>query len=124
MAEQLIKPKLYRPLQMSIRPGDHSQAVYREYPPVRVLQNYVYCYWMIRTAEDSEPFLYHIMTDGCVDLLLNCSGGEPLKLAGTAERSGIVSIKAQTEYFGIRFFPGCIHYFLRVPAKEIVNQFL
>lgn len=123
MAGQSNKPKLYRPLQMAIRPSDHSEAVYMEYPPARVLQNYVYCYWTIRTKEqDSEPFLYHIMTDGCVDLLLNCSNGNPLILAGTAERSGSVAIKAQTEYFGIRFFPGCIHYFLQVSAKEIANQ--
>ena len=115
--------KLYRPLQMAIRPSDHSEVVYREYPPARVLQNFVYCYWMIQTkVQDSGPFLYHIMADGCVDLLLNCSNGDPLKLAGTAERSGFVAIKAQTEYFGIRFFPGCIHYFLRISAKEIANQ--
>ncbi len=108
---------------MAIRPSDHSKAVYSEYPPFRALQNYVYCYWMIQTkAEDSEPFLYHIMTDGCVDLLLNCSSGDPLILAGTAEKSGSVEIKAGTEYFGIRFFPGCIHYFFQVTAKEIANQ--
>lgn len=123
MAAQLIKPKLYRPLQMAIRPTDHSEAVYMEFAPVRVLQNYVYCYWMIQTkVQDSGPFLYHIMADGCVDLLLNCSNSEPLKLAGTAEKSGFVAIKAQTEYFGIRFFPGCIHYFLKVSAKEVANQ--
>lgn len=123
MTEPLKKPKIYQPLQASIRPGDHSAAVYREYLPVRALQPYVYCYWMIRTtAGNSEPLLYHIMTDGCVDLLLNCSSGEPLILAGTAEKSGAVAITAGTEYFGIRFFPGCVHYFFQVSAKEIANQ--
>ena len=123
MTDQLIKQKLYLPLQMAIRPSDHSEAVYREYPPVRALQNHVYCYWTIQTkAQNSEPFLYHIMTDGCIDLLLNCSSDDPLILAGTAGKSGSVAIKAETEYFGIRFFPGCIHYFLQVSAKEIANQ--
>ena len=123
MTGQLIKQILYRPMQLAIRPSDYSKAVYREYQPVRALQNYVCCYWMIQTkALDSEPFLYHIMTDGCVDLLLNCSSEDPLILAGTVEKAGFVAIKAQTQYFGIRFFPGCIHYFLPVSAKEIANQ--
>ncbi len=122
-ADQLIKQKLYRPLQMAIRPSDQSEAIYREYPPVKALQNYVYCYWMIQTkAQGSKPFLYHIMTDGCVDLLLNCSNEDPLILAGTAEKAGFVAINEQTEYFGIRFFPGCIHYFFQISAKEIANQ--
>ncbi|MCP4158929.1 MAG: AraC family transcriptional regulator [Deltaproteobacteria bacterium] len=123
MINQFIKQKLYQPLQMSIRPSEHLKAVYREYIPVHPLQNYVYCYWMIQTKKhDSEPFLYRIMTDGCVDLLLNCSNEDPLILAGTAEKADSVSIKEHTEYFGIRFFPGCIHYFFQVSAKEIANQ--
>ncbi len=123
MTDKLLKHKLYRPLQIAIRPGDYSNAVYREYQPARALQNYVYCYWMIQAkAQISKPFLYCIMADGCVDLFLNCSNEDPLVLAGLVDKANCVSINEHTEYFGIRFFPGCMHYFFQVSAKEIANQ--
>lgn len=74
MTDKLLKHKLYRPIQVAIRPSDYSKIVYREYPPARALQNYVYCYWTAQAkAQNSKPFLYRIMVDGCIDLMLNCS---------------------------------------------------
>jgi hypothetical protein len=122
MTDQLLTHKLYRPLQVAIRPSDYSEVLYSEYSPTQALQNYVYCYYMVQTKALSKPFLYQIMADGCVDLFLNCSNEEPLTVAGLVEKANAVSINENTEYFGIRFFPGCIHYFFQISAKEIANQ--
>jgi hypothetical protein len=125
MTKKLLNHKLYRPLQIAIRPNDYSKANYREYPPAQALQNYVSCYWMIQAkAQISNPFLHCIMADGCVDLILNCSNEDPLEIAGLVEKANFVSINGHTEYFGIRFFPGCMHSFFQVSAKEIANQMI
>jgi hypothetical protein len=123
MADQLLKHSLYRPLQVAISPCDYSKADYREYPPPQALQHYVYCYWTVKTkAKTSNPLNYRIMADGCVDLLLNCSNEDPLVLAGLVEKANPVLINEHAEYFGIRFYPCCMHYFFEVPAKEITNK--
>ncbi len=77
---------------------------------------------MVQTKILSKPYLYRIMADGCVDLFLNCSNDEPLTLAGLVDKVNYIPINEDAEYFGIRFFPGCIHYFFQVSAKEIANQ--
>ncbi|MCP4552958.1 MAG: AraC family transcriptional regulator, partial [Bacteroidetes bacterium] len=122
MSNQLLTHKLYRPLQVAIRPGDYSEIFYREYSPAQSLKSYIYCYYMVQTKILSKPYLYRIMADGCVDLFLNCSNDEPLTLAGLVDKVNYIPINEDAEYFGIRFFPGCIHYFFQVSAKEIANQ--
>lgn len=123
MTNHLPTHQLYRPMQIAIRPGDYPGVLYREYPPAMALQKYVYCYFILKTTpQNSRPFLYRIMADGCVDLFLNCLNDEPLTLAGLVDKVNYIPINKETEYFGIRFFPGCIHYFFQVSAKEIANQ--
>jgi len=116
---------LYRPLQPAI--GNRPGAIirYKEITPSEALKPYVYCYWVLwsKTMLHS-PFAYRIASDGCVDLLINCKTFERLIIAGTFNTSTVVSFTGEVEYFGIRFLPGCFHYFFTLPLNDIANKII
>lgn len=114
---------LYRPIQPTANEG--TPLGYREILPTDALRPFIHCYWVLRSPGILEtPWIYRIVSDGCIDLLINCTTFEPMILAGTADSASTVSFDRQIEYFGIRFLPGCFSYFFKLPLKEVVNHML
>ncbi len=115
----------YRPLQPTIGEGLNSVISYQEFVPSPALASYVYCYWRLRSQNTlGSPFPYRIVTDGCVDLLINCKVFEGLIVAGTTKTFTVVSLDGELEYFGIRFFPGYFSYFFPLPLQEVANHMI
>lgn len=116
---------LYQPLQPTVGHGLNANIDYQEFAPSAALGQYIFCYWTLwsETALQS-PFTYRIVSDGCVDLLINCTKFERLIVAGTANASTSVSFNHKLAYFGIRFLPGSFRCFFPIPLKEISNNMM
>lgn len=115
----------YHPLQPAIDSDSNALLGYRESAPSVRLKPYVFCYWTLRSKTVTPaPFSYRVMADGCIDLLINCRRFERLVIAGTADKAALVAFDTAVDYFGIRFLPGCFHYFFALPVDDIVNHML
>ena len=97
----------YHPSQPTVHNDPQLPIQYREFAPSGMLRPYIYCYWSLqsKTVIDT-PFSYQVVSDGCVDLLINCTQFEKLIVAGTAKSATAVSFPNSFNYFGIRFLPG------------------
>jgi len=116
---------LYQPLQPSIEADPAASMNYREYPPSDALGASVYCYWRLwPQTERQSPYRYRIVSDGCIDLLLNCSTFGGMVVAGTADAASLVELERDADYFGIRFLPGGFHCFFSEPLKHLANRML
>ena len=93
--------------------------------PSVTLKPYIYCYWSLKSIHSLDtPFSYQVVSDGCVDLLINCTRFEKLVVAGTAQSATAVSFPNSFNYFGIRFLPGAFNHFFNIPLKELANQMI
>lgn len=116
---------MYQPLQPAAGNGSPAPVVYREFTPSEALRPYVYCYWELRCQNLPHARIdYRIVSDGCIDLFINCSVFEQLHIAGTTRSATVVSIDSQAAYFGIRFLPGRFSYFFSHPLKELVDNMI
>lgn len=114
---------LYRPLQPTIGNDSTSIMRYNELSASDAMKPYIYCYWVLWSeAALHSSFAYQIVSDGCVDLLINCTAFERLIVAGTTNTATNVEFNGNVEYFGIRFLPGCFHYFFPLPLKDVANK--
>lgn len=87
------------------------------------MQPHVFCFWSLQSpAALSTPVDYRVLSDGCVDLLIDCAVDGRLIVAGTADHFSIVPMSGMVDYFGIRFLPGSFHRFFRHPLKDVANR--
>lgn len=115
----------YRPIQPGVHHSGDPRLRYSEFLPSATLRHDVYCYWTLRSTEKlEEPFAYRIVSDGCLDLFMNCRDFDGLTIAGTADSATVVLLSGEVHFFGIRFLPGRFRHFFDLPLKEIVNQML
>lgn len=99
--------------------------MYREYPPDIRLSHLIETYWV---ADDliEKPVSQRIFPDGCVDIIFDfgnsSSSGLP-KLVGTmTSLLEIVYPPGRVQMMGIRFAPGGITAFTRMPVFEVTNR--
>ena len=115
--------KHYQPLQPILEPG--SPMTYQEYVPSEGLQPLIHCFWTLKSESDSSSTAhYRIVSDGCIDLFIDCNDFQPILIAGTANTSQEALFPGKTQYFGIRFYPGCLQYFFNMPIREITNNMI
>ena len=113
----------YQPLQPEIDELKRGNAFGKvEVPPTPRLRPYVACFWtMYTTGGRFEPFLMHGVPDGCVDVFFRTDFGASC-LVGLAARPVFVPIERQIQYFGLRFLPGKIHHFFKLPARGLYDR--
>ncbi|MBL8967251.1 MAG: AraC family transcriptional regulator [Spirochaetaceae bacterium] len=112
---------LYRPRQPAM--GCASQAVdYREYPPGGELAGLVHCYWSFSSPRGPVDFTYRAFPDLCADLYFDFSRFQYLKLLGIATRTIVAPMLPGSDFFGIRFAPGAIGRFFRLPLSEFQDR--
>lgn len=94
---------------------------YREWRPSAPLRRFVECYW--RRPANPEARIQLVTPDGCVDVVLSCSGNAPDSLAvvGLMTQPRTVRIGRGQEYFGVRFRPAMAAAFLP-EAAHITDQ--
>lgn len=116
---------LYNPLQPAENDKGKGKLFYKEQAPAEALRPYVHCFWELRSKEPiQEQYLYRVVADGCIDMIVDTSEYNGLILAGISDSSFDVPISGETAYFGIRFLPGGIQHFWRFEIAEIQNLML
>jgi len=98
--------------------------MYQEYPPDIRLQHLIETYWIANGIVDA-PLTQGVMPDGCVDIIFDFGDnktGFP-KLVGTMTSLLEISYQpGKVQMMGIRFAPGGITAFTRIPVNEITNR--
>lgn len=116
---------LYHPQQPAEDSWGKGKLFYREQVPNIHLQPYIHCFWELKTTEPlTTAYNYRLVTDGCVDLIIDCRSFNGTLIAGIAEAAFQVPMNGSISYFGIRFLPAGIHHFLKFPVSTILNQML
>lgn len=113
----------YRPIQPTVGDEPNTPMRYCEFLPSNALKPYISYYWVLwsETALHSS-YTYRTVPDGCPDLVINCTTFQRLLVVGTSDAAINMEVPIPVELFGIRFSPGCLHLFLPLPLKELVNK--
>lgn len=93
-------------------------GAYREQAPLSSLRPHFACTWFNRIPP-GQARTAAIVPDGCIDL--QWINGV-LRVAGPDREVKIECIPAGATVIGLRFQPGSVTAWLRVPASEIVNE--
>lgn len=124
MSEDFVRT-LYHPLQPAENNSGRSKLFYSEYLPAPHLQSYIHCFWELKTIEHfTGTCVYHVVADGCIDLIINCQSFEGITMVGVAGQAFDVPVQSPCAYFGIRFLPAGIHHFMNFPVSQLQNQML
>lgn len=116
---------LYNPIQKESVIIDNG---YKEYLPSKELRPYIACYWESNRENNydtinSQP--KKVVPDGCVDIIFDANGlnaGFKGEIVGAMDKVLILSQDGNVRNFGVRFFPGCAHMFIKIPLIEIKNS--
>lgn len=123
MSDKLFLRALYHPSQPAENASGKGKLLYKEFAPCLSLQPYIHCFWELSSPELlNEPYLYRVIADGCIDLLMDNNDFNGILIAGITDSAFDIPMKGNISYFGIRFLPGCSRYFFRFPASVIANQ--
>lgn len=113
---------LYTPVQPSVK-TTNEQISYVEILPEISLQNFIYCYWNLRTTRPlNNPYTYRIVSDGCIDVFCELSNPQQMYVMGFCNSFVEFDINKEFNYFGIRFLPGAFSLLFNIDASELSNR--
>jgi AraC-like DNA-binding protein len=113
----------YRPIQPTVKQSGESVS-YSEFLPDTRLQNLIYCYWELKTGNSlTEPFLYRVVADGCIDLFFELSNPEQNFVMGFCKKFTEFPLGNSFHYVGVRFFPTMFPQLFRIDASELSDRF-
>ncbi|MBC7921160.1 MAG: AraC family transcriptional regulator [Ferruginibacter sp.] len=96
---------------------------YQAFQPGAALRPYVHCYWQMRAlGNGGADYTHHLVADGSVDLIFDLTGRDQALLSVTGDRASDLVLGRDFHYFGIRFFPACIHCFFNLTLAELTGQ--
>ena len=114
--------EFYKPIQPSTKKGDDS-VIYQEYFPVSPLENFIYCYWQLKTEQHLKTtFIYRVVSDGCIDIFFNQNNTQESFVMGFCRKYTEFPIGTEFNYVGIRFLPSAFPLIFNINAKELSNQ--
>ncbi len=114
--------ELYRPRQPSV-PSGLGHVTYEEIAPATSLQDFIYCYWQLKTTQALEnSFVYRVVSDGCIDIFFNHHLPQESSVMGFCRKFTEFPIGTNFDYIGIRFFPAAFTQLFGVDAKTLSNQ--
>lgn len=115
--------ELYIPVQPTVKPLD-SQVLYRELPPHPTLLNTIYCYWQLKSRKPlSEPFIYRVVSDGCIDIFFELDQPQHNFIMGFSEKYTEFPLSNSFHYIGIRFLPAAFPLLSGIDASELTNRY-
>lgn len=115
--------QLFRPVQPAIRSG-RDQASYEECLPSIPLAPYIYCYWQLTSHPTlSEPFVYRVVADGCIDLFFHTRQPEAVYVMGFSTTYTEFPLDYPFNYVGIRFLPAAFPLLFGINAATLTNRF-
>lgn len=120
----MIIRDLFQPSQPSINYEARASVSYEEIAPAAPLREYIYCYWQLKTVEKlDQPFTYRVVSDGCVDILMELGKPADVFITGFSSNYLQYSLGNQFNYVGIRFLPTGFPLLFNIPASELTNRF-
>lgn len=115
--------RLYKPIQPTVSSGE-GDVGYIEIPPCEALEQVVYCYWQLKTNHPlSEPFVYRVVADGCIDVFFEQGKLQESFIMGFCKQYTEFPLAPEFNYVGIRFLPTMFPLLFRVDASSLSNQF-
>lgn len=115
--------QLYTPLQPAVRKPSEG-VTYREWLPCGVLQDYIYCYWELRSLRRlDEGFAYRVVADGCIDIFFELDRPEAHFVMGFSSQYTAFDLDPSFHYIGIRFLPAMFPQLFRVDAAGLSNRY-
>lgn len=115
--------QLYKPIQPTVKQSADN-VVYSEFLPDIKLQNYIYCYWQLKTNETlSEPFIYRVVADGCIDIFFELNNPMDNFVMGFCKTYTEFPLDNSFHYIGVRFLPTMFPQLFRINASELSNRF-
>lgn len=113
---------LYKPVQPVVNISV-DEVSYSELFPDIYLQNYIYCYWNLKTTKPLiNPYNYRVMADGCIDIFFDLENYQGIYLMGFCDSFTEFPINNQFNYIGIRFLPGMFPSLFNIDASELNNR--
>lgn len=112
---------------------------YAQYTPSNTLANYIECYWIYKAPFASMPAIERLIPGGRIEIIVNLGNPMQFVMPGNLSNGKVVidtHIMGQrnqiyytkqhgnTDLIGVRFKPGGIAAFTRLPAAELLNQLL
>ncbi len=92
----------YQPIKDGIEKNT-KLVTYLEVSPPKELQEYIHCYWELKTkAPLSEDFFYHIVPDACVNLLFDQMNPEVTAVTALQTKSKALNLGKEFHYIGIQ----------------------
>jgi AraC-like DNA-binding protein len=114
---------LYTPIQPTVRQSADN-VIYAEFLPDSNLQNYIYCYWQLKTVQTlSEQFNYSVVADGCIDIFFELNNPFDSYVMGFCKTFTEFPLNNAFNYIGIRFLPSMFPQLFKINAKELSNKF-
>jgi len=114
---------LYTPIQPTVRQA-FEKVTYIEFLPDKELQNFIYCYWQLKTTKPlSEEFKYRVVADGCIDIFFELNKPQDSFVMGFCKNYTEFPLENSFNYIGIRFLPTMFPQIFKVDASQLSNRF-
>lgn len=113
----------YKPIQSGIENFFELNINYRSTKPHPYLQKYIINYFEMNSYQRMhKSFTVRCIPDGCITLMFNKNLREKLFLAGIARKPFFEKIITEPDMFGVKFYPGAINNFFRLPCNDIYDN--
>ncbi len=114
---------LYTPVQPTVQQASENVS-YLEFLPNIELQNFIYCYWQLKTTKQlSEQFNYRVVADGCIDIFFDLNNPTDNFVMGFCKNYTEFPLENSFNYIGVRFLPTMFPQIFKISASDISNRF-
>lgn len=115
--------QLYKPIQPTVKQSAED-VTYVEILPDPRLQGMIYCYWQLKTTQTlSDPFMYRVVADGCIDIFFELHQPEENFVMGFCKKFTEFPLENSFNYIGVRFLPTMFPQLFKINASELSNRF-
>lgn len=97
-------------------------CAFQELAPHPALRPFVDRLWARSDPASNGAVPTRILPDGCVDLIVDVTGGWDAMAVGTMTRATVFEPREPTRLVGVRFRPGGAAPFLATPADELTDR--
>ena len=114
--------QLYNPIQPTVNQSKKNVS-YNEYLPRPKLQEFIYCYWHLKTKSPLlEQFNYKVVADGCIDIFFALNDPNENFVMGFCKKYTEFSLDNHFNYVGIRFLPTMFSQIFKIDASLLSNK--
>jgi AraC-like DNA-binding protein len=115
--------QFYTPIQPTVKQCA-DDVTYAEFLPDSSIQNYIYCYWQLKTTRPlTDQFNYRVVADGCIDIFFELNNLNESYVMGFCKKFTQFPLYNSFNYIGIRFLPSMFPQLFKVNAKALSNRF-